>query len=176
MPRLLVFLLVAALALLVAAFAAACGDGDELTLEEYFQRIEALEDDLNAEEEELLAEIATVSTVAATEEEELEILKEFMAVLIPLARSYVEGLERIDPPSEVEDVHNEAVALQVEARETIEDLNERVQRIESADELEEFEFELETADFLDRRDQNCFALEAIAEENGIFVDLGCGPS
>ena len=151
------------------------GEGGELTLEEYFQRIEELGDDLNAGQDELLAEFGIASTVAETDEEVVEAFKEIIASLIPLSRGYVEDLERIDPPSEVEEAHNEAVALQVEALETIEDLNERVQRVESAAEVEELG-PIDSAEFLDRRDQNCFALEAIAEENGIFVDLGCGPS
>ena len=69
MSRLRAFLFVVALALLVAAFAAACGDDDELTLEEYFQQLEA---DLEIADSKLVRvqmEFDASAEAAKTEEE-----------------------------------------------------------------------------------------------------------
>ncbi len=176
MPRLPVFLFVAALALLVAAFAAACGDGDELTLEQYFQRIDALGNDLDDELNRLNEEFEETVEEAKTEEEVIDAFRDFLDPQPGLFEDFVGELQSIAPPSEVEDAHNEMVAIQAEGLGLLEDLNERAQRVESASDVEEVGAELEEPAFTaiaDQTEQACFALEAIADANGIDVDLEC---
>lgn len=176
MARLPVFLFVTALALLVAALATACGDEQELTLEEYFQRIDALGDDLDDELDMMNDEFEETAREAETEEEVIRGFRDFMDPLPALYEEFVAELETIDPPSEVEDAHNEMVAVQAEGLEMIEDLNERAQGAESASDVEEVGAELEGPAFTavsDRSEQACFAMEAIADANGIDVDLEC---
>ncbi len=176
MPRLPVFLFVAALALLVAGFAAACGDGDALTLEQYFQQIDALGNDLDDELNRLNEEFEETVEEAKTEEEVIDAFRDFLDPQLGLFEDFVGELESIAPPSEVEDAHNELVAIQAEGLELLEDLNERAQRVESASDVEEVGAELEEPAFTaiaDQTEQACFALEAIADANGIDVDLEC---
>lgn len=111
-----------------------------------------------------------------TEEGLVEPFRDFFNRLAALSGDFVSELESIDPPPEVEDAHNEVVAVQAEGQELLEELNERAQRVESASDMEEVGAELEGpvfTDIADRSEQACFALEAIADENGIDVDLDC---
>jgi DNA repair exonuclease SbcCD ATPase subunit len=179
-PRLIVPLLVAALLLVLGTIASACGgDGDGLTLEEYFQRIDVLGSDLEDEIDRLgeeFDEATEAAEEAETEEEMIEPSRDSFNRLAALVGDFVSELESIDPPSEVEDAHNEIVAAQAEGLDLLEDLNERAQRVESASDMEEVWAELEGPVFTavsDRSEQACFALEAIADANGIDVDLEC---
>ncbi len=176
MPRLPVFLFVAALALLVAGFAAACGDGDALTLEQYFQQIDALGNDLDDELNRLNEEFEETVEEAKTEEEVIDAFRDFLDPQPGLFEDFVGELESIAPPSEVEDAHNEMVAIQAEGLQLLEDLNERAQRVESASDVEEVGAEFDEPAFTaiaDQTEQACFGLEAIADANGIDVDLEC---
>ena len=176
-PRLIVPLLVAALLLVLGTIASACGgDGDGLTLEEYFQRIDVLGSDLEDEIDRLGEEFDEAAEEAETEEEMIEPSRYSFNRLAALSGDFVSELESIDPPSEVEDAHNEIVAVQAEGLELLEGLNERAQRVESASDMEEVWAEFagpEFTDISDRNEQACFALEAIADDNGIDVDLEC---
>ncbi len=174
--RLFVPMLIAALLLALGTIAAACGDGDELTLEQYFQRIDALGNDLDDELNRLSAEFDETVEEAETEEEVIDAFRDFLDPQPGLFEDFVEELESIAPPSDVEDAHNEMVAIQAEGLELLEDLNERAQRVESASGVEEVGAELEGPAFtaiVDQTEQACFALEAIADANGIDVDLEC---
>ena len=174
--RLFVPMLIAAVLLVLGTIAAACGDGDELTLEQYFQRIDALGNDLDDELNRLSAEFDETVEEAETEEEVIDAFRDFLDPQPGLFEDFVEELESIAPPSDVEDAHNEMVAIQAEGLELLEDLNERAQRVESASGVEEVGAELEGPAFtaiVDQTEQACFALEAIADANGIDVDLEC---
>ena len=175
-PRLFVSLFVGALLLALSAVAGACGGDGGLTLEEYFQRIDVLGNDLDDEIDRLGEEFDEAAEKAETEEEVIEAFRDFMDRLAALFGDFVSELESIDPPSEVEDAHNEIVAVQAEGLELLEDLDERAQRAESVSDVEEVGAELEGpvfTDVSDRGEQACFALEAIADANGIDVDLEC---
>ena len=175
-PRLFVSLFVGALLLVLSTVAGACGGDGELTLEEYFQRMDVLGNDLEDESNRLGEEFEEAIEGAETEEEVIEPFRDFFDRLAALFGDFVSEVESIDPPSEVEDAHNEIVAVQAEGLELLEDLDERAQRAESASDFEELSAELEGpvfTDVSDRSEQACFALEAIADDNGIDVDLEC---
>lgn len=175
-PRPFVFLFAVALLVVLGTIAAACGDDDALTLEQYFQQIDALGNDLDDELNRLNEEFEETVEEAKTEEEVIDAFRDFLDPQPGLFEDFVGELESIAPPSEVEDAHNELVAIQAEGLELLEDLNERAQRVESASDVEEVGAELEEPAFTaiaDQTEQACFALEAIADANGIDVDLEC---
>lgn len=175
-PHLFLILFSAALLLALGTIAAACGDGNELTLEQYFQRIDALGNDLDEELNRLNEEFEETVEEAESEEKVVDAFRNFLDPQPRLFEDFVGELESIALPSEVEDAHNEMVAIQAEGLELLEDLNERAQRFESASDVEELVAELEGPAFTaigDQTEQACFALEAIADANGINVDLEC---
>jgi hypothetical protein len=175
-PRLFVLLFIAALLLALGSIAAGCGGDDELTLEEYFQRLDTLGDDLDDELDRLGEEFDETFVEAESEEEVMRAFRDFLDPQPALFEEFVAELESIDPPPKVEDAHDEMVAIQAEGLEMLEDLNEHAQAAESASDVEELEAELETPAFTaisDRTERVCFELEAIADANDIDVDLEC---
>ena len=175
-PRLSVSLFVGALLLALSAMAGACGGDGQITLEEYFQRIDVLGDNFEDDTNRLADEFEEAAQEVATEEQLIEPFRAFFDRLGALTEDFVADIESIDPPSEVEDAHNEIVAAQAEGLELLEELNERAQRVVSISDMEELSAEFEGpvfTDISDRSEQACFALEAIADDNGIDVDLEC---
>lgn len=175
--RALGFVLVTALLVAVGAIAAACGDGEEeLTLEEYFQRLQTMSDDLNERGEALETELEGLFDPAASEQQSIAAGRRFLDGNVSIIRDGLDVLEDLDPPSQVGDSHNKFVDAANGLRDRIGDLADRAAEVQSAADLEEIfaEFqspELETID--ERFVDACQALERIASENGIQVDLGC---
>jgi len=175
-PRLFVFLVIVALLLALGSIVAACGGNGGLTLEEYFQRIDALDEGIEDEATRLGEEFEEAIEGAETEEEVMEPFRDFFDRLLAISEDFVADFERIDPPSEVEDEHNEFLAIEGEFLDFLEDLNERAQRAESVSAAEDVTAELEGpvfTDALDREEQACLVLQAIADDNDIDVDLEC---
>ena len=167
MPRLSVFLFVAAVALLVAAFAACDGDGG-LTLEEYFQQLETLDQDAEAGIEAL-----GFPEEFASEEERVLAIQDFFAASVPIIANFVDAIDDLDPPTEAEDAHNEAVDAGRDFVIEAEDLTNELADVESSSELEEVFDAPEYDAASDRFDQACFDLQDIADANSIDVDLTC---
>ena len=169
-PRLFVLLFIAVLLLALGTIAAACGDDDELTLEEYFQRVEGLSDEADERFEPL---VEALDQEFESEADQVEATRAFFNADIPILRDFVDALDDLDPPTEVEDPHDEAVAGGAEMVEFLADFTDRFADVESTSELEELldAPELEAAS--DRFDKACFALQDIADANGIVVDLEC---
>ncbi len=175
-PRLFVSLFVGALLLVLSTVAGACGGDGELTLEEYFQRIDVLGNDFEDDTNRLSDEFGEAAQEVTTEEELIEPFRDFFDRLGALAEDFIADLESIDPPPEVEDAHNEIVAAQAEGLELLEELNERAQLVESISDMEDLSAEFAGpvfTDVSDRSEQACLGLQAIADDNGIDVDLEC---
>ena len=174
--RLFAPLIVAALLLAFGTAASGCGgDGDGgLTLEEYFQRLEAAENDRAAQSEALQEESEQeFSEGFASEKEEIEATRDLFDAVTPVFGDFVDALADVDPPAEAQDAHEEAVDAGARLLAVFQDVADRLAEVESASEAEEVldDSELETAD--DRFDQACFTLQEIADANDIVVDLGC---
>ncbi len=152
--------------------AAGCDGDDELTLEEYFGQVEALDEEATAQTEALGF---PEEQEFASEEEQIEAFREFFEGSVRIFTDLVDALDDIDPPAEVEGPHEEAVAAGTELVDTFQDLTDRMADVESTSELEalfeEDDPEVEAAS--DRFDNACFALEDIADANGIAFDLEC---
>ena len=168
-----------ALLLILGSIATACDGGDGggggLTLEEYFRRVDSLGESSDDDRDKWLAEYEEATDEAETEEEFLEAFREFFGRYIELTAGLVADLESIDPPSEVKDAHEELVAAEAEAVDLLEELNERAQRAESVFDVEDVitEFELTASHFSDRYEPECLALQAIADNSSIDIDLDC---
>ncbi len=115
--RPLVPTLVASLALAFMAIAVACGDDDEepspggngeLSLEEYFQALDAAQ--AASQEVQVQQAEPVLEDPEATLEDKKEAFREFFTGFSASLRVYFEGLEALDPPAEVEDAHNDFLA------------------------------------------------------------------
>ncbi len=101
----------AAALLALGTIAAACGGGDELTLEEYFQRFEAIDADVDAKFETLYADFPDEGEEEFfSNEEDLPFFKELFSGFPVIVRDALDQAEDLNPPSEAEDAHDELLA------------------------------------------------------------------
>lgn len=168
--RLRSVLTVAAAALLVL-LAVGCkndgdgGGGDGLTLEGYFQELEALATVLDEDSNTLDSELTAADTV----EEARVVLARFPGVL----QAFLDDLDAIDPPAEAADAQNDAVekgtAFLAEFQSAIDSAGDATtfDELFAATQGEAFT----TAS--DAFTATCLTLTGIATDNGITVDLGC---
>jgi hypothetical protein len=175
-------LIVVVLLLALGAIAAACGD-DDLTLEGYFQRLDAVEDAGDEAGDRLREEWDEAARDLEFGEERLDVSRGFWKASAAFDHRLFEKREGIEPPPEVEDAHEEMLAAEADVLVFADDWVKRYLLIEftsdSSDltsELQELQnewFEPAYMDILDRRLEAWCALKAIADDNGIDVDLEC---
>lgn len=150
-------------------FVSACGGGETLTLEEYFDQLEAAS-----------VEFSTRSDAADTELTESadpvgdaqRIIPEFVEIL----GDFVEDLKGISPPDEVAGEHEVAVESGEAALSALREVVGVVEGIEDLTGLGElFEGPEMTAFGAagERFEANCDALQGIADREGLEVDLRC---
>ena len=161
-----IFLIAAALLALVAACGG--GGGEELTLVEYFQQVETLDDELDERFEAL-----ELREEFASQEEQVLAFQDFFAAVIPILAEFVDAIDDLDPPAEVEDAHEEVVDSGREFVADAEELTNELADVGSSSELEEVFDDPEYEAASDRFLQACFALQDIADANGIDVVLTC---
>ncbi len=160
------FLIAAALLALVAACGG--GGGQELTLEEYFEQVEALDEELDER-----AEALEFTEEFASEEEDALAFQDYFAAVIPILAEFVDAIDDLGPPAEIEDAHEEVVDSGRDFVADAEELTNELADVGSSSELEEVFDDPEYEAASDRFLQACFALQDIADANGIDVELTC---
>ncbi len=161
--------LIATLLLTFGALAAACGGdgGGALTLQEYFQEVDALFDN-TAEQSNALGEEPFADLDAL--EEQIEASRSFYFGFAAITATFRDAMRDIDPPAEVEDAHNALVEAADDFAQATGDINNKLDEVASqADFVAVFAAFAE----LGNPEEACFALQGIAEENGIDVSLNC---
>ena len=143
------------MALITLLGACSNGDGDELTVEEYFRRFEAAADDLKQQLD------------ALQDDKPERSVDEFLGVI----EGFLDQAKAIVAPSELDDAHEEFVSAY---EDFLPALEERVRQLGEADSIEEFINVLpEHGAAFERFNQACLALQDIAGENHIEVELVC---
>ncbi|MEX2160249.1 MAG: hypothetical protein WEB04_12685 [Dehalococcoidia bacterium] len=163
--------------LTIAALGAACSDdggGKTLTLDEYFQQLDAIQNENDA----------TFATQEASAEEPAEDAsgEELAAFLRDSVTESADTLRDtgskggdLEPPDEVADAHDDIVAAINTAADALDAAADDVPDTLTIEELADgtfFDDEALNAAF-DGITTACNALEAIATENNITVDLAC---
>ena len=144
------------------------GGGGALTLEEFFQRVDELDNDFEARNAEIEAEFEELS-----EEEALDQGPDLLGRQAELVRDFVDGLSELDPPEEASDLLEEAVSAGRDVADTFDGLVAELEGAQSLDDLFSF---FEDPDFTAGRarfSQVCFDLEQLAADNDITIDLYC---
>ena len=162
----------ALIALLLLAFAAGCGGEDSLTLEEYFQQLEALTAAAEERGAEFEDAINAELDAAISEEERLAVFEDALRNAQPIFTTFVDGLNDLNPPAAVEELHNEFVDESAELAASLEEVLNEFGDQDFAADLNLFE-ESSLSQAGDRFDKACAALQDFAAENEIDVDLDC---
>lgn len=164
----------------LSGVALACrSDGGDLSLEEYFQRLGAI----NRDTDERL-EALDIGAYFEMELEELDSEEDAMRSLqgffeseyLSIEREHVDALNRMNAPPEVEDVHRELVAATTAAVESIAAAIDKVDSIAEWLEIVEHPDELttsESARISDRLNNVCISLLEIVNQNDVRVSLEC---
>ena len=157
---------IAAVALVMGA--AACGDDGSktLTLEEYFQKVEQLD----AEQQEATDKLDPAFEQLAPDD--VEGARDLFDQQLEVLDNFVDEMDKLNPPEEVRETHDEALALFREFRAAFDDA---LDQAEDAETIEDMFAGFDEADFakIEEANQKCRDLEQIAADNGIEVDLDC---
>lgn len=150
-----------------------CGGGGarELTLEEYFYRLEVVIND----EQDRAAEVFQQYPEAP---DDIEALRDFWDAVFAIEKDTAKGLEKLNPPAEAQAAHDEFVAAVNALRGVNEEYQDILAEAESIEEVETAEAsaasDLPDVDELMHRESDaCFALADIASENNVDVYLQC---
>ncbi len=159
-----------------AALTLACGGGDSsgsagppLTLEQYFQQLDAIDNTAQARFQEIGRQLAE----RLPEAEALAKIQEVYPERVATFRDLLDGMERLRPPAEVEDEHDAAVDA---LRESVKGSEKSAKSIAGATSFSQVSEVLNSQESMDASKQTsdtCLALEKAGTERGISVDLDC---
>ena len=171
------------LACVVAAItlAVGCSDSsDTLTLEEYFAEFEAIDADIDAQVEEAYAvfpEDEADDDIGAflSDEANLPVFKEFVSSFPRIIGDSVDRMKALEPPSEVEEAHDDLIEAGESAVAAFEEASGVIQAAQTMAEFEPLMNEAEPAiDIAETAfDAACLDLVAAGEANGITVNVTC---
>ena len=160
------------LMLALGAIAAACGGDDELTLEEFFEQGQAIDDDF---EEQLEGVYEGFPDDGEETDENLQEEKAAYGEFAAVYDEFFDELATLNPPSEAEDEFDELLTA---GREIVEFLEEYAVRIEGAESFTELgqlldEGEAESNALQETYRAACQSLQDVADANGIVASIEC---
>ncbi len=142
------------------------GGGDEVTLEEYFERLEAASITFTEESDAAADELGS--------SEEIDSVKDAIALLPPIVEHFVNDISALNPPEEAQEAHDAAVEAGENFSEAVNGVLDELGDVESIEDLEG----VVSTDALDEASgaftAACEDLQTLADENNIEVDLDCG--
>lgn len=163
--------------MLLVAGGACGGGGSELSLEDYFQQMGAIAQELDKNTSDLAQKYDEDVNAAADEEEALRLTAQFFEDGAKETRAALDKVKKLNPPSQARDEHKEFVAAGEALVALFPDVIQRARDAKSAEDIQALADDLNGPPFSDasnRSDEACFALQKIADDNNIDVDLTCG--
>jgi hypothetical protein len=155
----------------LAIVAAACGGGG-LSLEEYFTKMDDLQSSYEQQSQDFQTEVQTALQGATSQEEELAVFKEYLEKSLTAADDQLGEFEALDPPSEAASEHTDLIEAGKAIRSALADVIDRYEEFVSFEEVSQF-FTTDLAEVGQRGTDACNALESVAKDNDIQVDLNC---
>lgn len=153
---------------------AACGGGDggeELSLDEYFQQFDAIEEGMKTDTAAL--DEQAVGIIG----EDVQATQDYVAGYYDIVGHGLSQVEALEAPSEVKDAQDEFVAALANMISLWDDLSDRLAGIETAEELQtlltEIQGETQWLEASEQFTEACRELQGTADDNGIVVTLDC---
>ena len=151
---------------------AACGGGgEELSLDEYFQQLDSIEEGIKT------GTAALDEASAGVIGEDVEATRDYVDGYHDIVEQGVNDMKDLDPPSETGDAHDEFVAALSGMLPLWQDLSDQLKDIETTSEMQtllmgtQAEEPWQTA--MQRFADACLDLQGIADEKAIDVELDC---
>jgi len=174
----LAMLAVAALLVGLATFGVACknGGGGGLSLEEYFQKLDNVQEQADATFATQEASAGEPSADASGEER-ATFLRDNVTSSADILRAAAADVNDLDPPDEVADAHSDLIAAVNDLVAAFDDMADSVPDTLTVAEMENAGTTFFNGAELNAADEQfvaaCNALQAIAADNNITVDLAC---
>ena len=166
-------LVITLVGIMLAALSVSCSDSsDTLTLDEYFAEFEAIDADVDARFEEAFAFFPEDEDFEAFFEDDANVpaVKEFTAALPGIIGDAIDRVEALDPPSEVEDAHNDFINAGDDLVAAINEGNELIQNALTMADFGALFGDDTTVDAAEAAfDAACLDLVAVGEANEISV-------
>jgi hypothetical protein len=148
------------------------GGGEELSLDEYFQQLDSIEEGIKT------GTAALDEASAGVIGEDVEATRVYVDGYQGIVGEGIDNMKALDPPSEAGDAHDEFVAALSGMLPLWQDLSDQLKDIETTSEMQtllmgtqaEEPWTTATQRFADA----CLDLQGIADEKGIDIDLDCG--
>jgi hypothetical protein len=160
-------------AILAAAFtmtaigAFACTD-DKLSIEEYFQKTDAIDNDSTARIDAVFEGVGETEDVGA--------MRDAFRQFPPILDDAVSDLEDLSPPNEAETQHERVIETLKNVASTARDSFDELDAAQTFDDV----FAVVEGDAFTQANEAftaaCLDLQSVAADNGIAVDLGCTDS
>jgi len=154
---------------------AACGGGgggEELSLDEYYQQFDGIEENIKTGIA-TLEENQTEGVIG----EDVEATRNYIDGYLDVVEQGLNDMEALKPPAEAKDAHEELVAALSSMVPQWKDLSEKLADAETTSELQEVLLEAQNETAWQESSQQyadaCATLQGIADENGIVVTLDC---
>lgn len=148
----------------------ACTDdkGNELSLEEYFQELDEMENNFSEKGDATFEDLPEEPEVADVE----DALGSFTGVL----EDFVDELEGLNPPEEAQEAHDAVVEAGRAASDEYNALVDSISDFESVDDIFTSAAGESVTEALDGFTEACKPLQQLADDNDIDVDLNCEDS
>ena len=165
--------LLLAVAALLALVAFACSGSEELSLEEYFKRVDEI-----GEQASLSSSTRTVEPPAAdaSEEEIADYARASLMKSSTIMREVHDSFDELEPPSRVKKPHDQFLNALTASADAVEEVADGLPDAITAYDLQSLGIVLDTPELneaSDQLDRACKELQAIADEDEIDVDLEC---
>ena len=167
----------AAIALAAMAVAAGCNGGGGLSLEEYLKRVDELDNQSGERTDALSDRLNLISDESASDQERIDAAQSAIPEFVSILDDFLSGLKALDPPSDVQQEHEESLAAGEATFDVFDGVATQVGNAESIPELDQALSVLNSDEYTaadQRFTDACLALQATADENKIDVDLSCG--
>ena len=181
------FLAVLIIGVLVLALGAACSDDDdgdengdngdnggvELTLAEYFSKLETLSQGYASDLDALDADADAEVERTESDEEAVEVFVNFVGNMRAATDNFVGRMDALNGPTEVEGAQGEAVTA---GQAVVDMFDNALTVLDTVDTFVDATLVLEGPGFTDAQDEfgvACVALQGIADDNGLEIDMNC---
>lgn len=179
------FILLACVLLFYSAAAVSCGGGGgspsasapngatagpPLSLQEYFQKVQAL----NAQSLQRLDALGTHLSTSPGPDQALQVARDSIAAEETIYKDLRDGLQQLSPPPEVNAAHKEAIDALSAFIEYAQKASDQAATATNLVDVAKFIDSKEARNVNKRLNDGCLALVRAAAGHGITIDLGCG--
>ncbi|MBI5289605.1 MAG: hypothetical protein HY873_11600 [Chloroflexi bacterium] len=158
----------------LASTVAGCkGGGGALSLDEYFEKYEQLDNEAENGTADLEREYDAALTSTTLNDEVRADLQEFYTKQVDVRREYVEGISKLDPPDEAQAPHDASVSSYEAVLTAFTGIIDDIGEAETISDLETIFGGAEITAAIEAATKACVDLQQVADDNNINVNLEC---